>query len=105
MEKNGEYLTFEGLNITSIDWYTKGNHDCSLDVSNGTHEYNHSDGSVWQKYTIEDGKPNGEWKIYHANGEVNVERYYENGKYSTIMVNYGIQSRIKMIRNMDIVKI
>ena len=43
MEKNGEYLVFDGLKIKSIDWYTDGNHDCSLDVTDGEHSYNHGE--------------------------------------------------------------
>ena len=79
MEKNGEYLVFDGLKIKSIDWYTDGNHDCSLDVIDGEHIYNHGDGILWQKYTLKDGKPEGEWVLYHSNSQMSVYRKYENG--------------------------
>jgi len=78
-EKNGEYLVFDDLKIKSIDWYTNGNHDCSLDVTDGEHSYNHGDGKLWQKYTIKNGKPHGEWKIYHPNGKVSIDEEYDNG--------------------------
>ena len=78
-EKNGEYIYYDDGKITKIEWYTHGNFDCELDVIDGEHSYMHGDGELWQKYTLKDGKPEGEWVLYHSNSQMSVYRKYENG--------------------------
>ena len=79
-QKHGEYIEYDDSGrIANIDWYTDGNHDCSLDVTDGKHSYKHGEENLWQKYTIKNGKPHGEWKIYHSNGEMNIYRKFNNG--------------------------
>ena len=79
-QKNGEYIKYEDDGtIVAIDWYTKGNHDCSLSVEDGEHIYQHTNGSVWQKYNIVDGKVDGEWILNHASGVSSLYREFKMG--------------------------
>ena len=79
-QKHGEYIKYDDTGrITNIDWYTDGNHDCSLEVSDGEHSYNHGNETLWQKYTLKDGKPDGDWVLYHSNGQMSIYRNHKNG--------------------------
>ena len=91
-EKHGEYIQYKNKisgdifshkdkdgRLIKIEWYTHGNFDCELDVTDGEHSYNHGDGQLWQKYTLINGKPDGEWVLYHSNSQMSVYRKYENG--------------------------
>ena len=60
-EKHGEYIYYNNGKITKIEWFTHGHFDCELDVTDGEHLYNHGNEQLWQKYTLKDGKPEGEW--------------------------------------------
>ena len=83
-EKHGEYIHYEDDKIVKIEWYTHGHFDCELSVETGDHNYNHGEVNLWQKYTIKDGKPLGEWVIYHGNGQMQEYRKYRKGvKVST----------------------
>ena len=78
-EKHGEYIYYDDGRIVRIEWYTQGNFDCELEVTDGEHSYNHGDGKLWQKYTLINGKPDGEWILYHSNGQMSFYREYKNG--------------------------
>ena len=41
-EKHGEYIyDDDDGRLVRIEWYTHGNFDCELDVTDGEHSYNH----------------------------------------------------------------
>ena len=81
-KKQGEVISYDkDEKIVEIAWYTDGNLDCKVDISNGTHSYYHDEEEtiLWQKYTIKDGKPTGEWVIHHGNGQMQEYRKYRKG--------------------------
>ena len=78
--KQGEYITIEKNKLISIDWFTGGKLDCSLETKNGRHTYSHINGRVWQKYNIKNNLPDGEWVLYHSNGQMSDYREYKKGK-------------------------
>ena len=78
-EKHGEYIHYEDDKIVKIEWYTHGHFDCELSVETGDHNYNHGEGNLWQKYTIKDGKPDGDWVLYHSNNQMSIHRKHDNG--------------------------
>ena len=73
--KHGEYISYNDYGkVTKIEWYTHGHFDCELDVTDGEHSYNHGDDQLWQKYTLINGKPDGDWVLYHSNGQMSIYR-------------------------------
>ena len=78
-EKHGEYISYDDDKVIKIEWYTNGNKDCELDVTDRVHSYYHGNGQLWQKYTIKNGKPDGEWILYHSNKQMSIYRKYKNG--------------------------
>ena len=88
-QKHGEYIKYDDSGrITNIDWYTDGNHDCSLDITDGEHTYTHGDGKLWQKYTLKGGKPDGEWVLYHSNTRMSFYRKFKNGSREGIWTGW-----------------
>jgi antitoxin component YwqK of YwqJK toxin-antitoxin module len=82
-EKHGEIISYDkDGKILEIAWYTNGDLDCQLDITDGEHSYYHDykEEIPWQKYTIKDGKPLGEWVIYHGNGQMQEYRKYRKGE-------------------------
>jgi antitoxin component YwqK of YwqJK toxin-antitoxin module len=81
-KNQGEIISYgKDGKLVRVEWYTNGNLDCELDISEGKHSYYHDDDEtiLWQKYTIKNGKPTGEWVIHHGNGQMQEYRKYKNG--------------------------
>ena len=78
--KHGQYVEFDASgHIIEIACYTHGHFDCHLDITDGEHSYNHGEGSLWQTYTIFNGKPDGKWLKFHPDGQKISEQEYEDG--------------------------
>lgn len=81
-ENSNFYITFtsgkkEDVNFYEIDLLKKGS---VLDVQNGLKiEYYPDKKTIYQEYTLSDGKLEGNYLSYHQNGKLNVRAFYKNG--------------------------